>query len=274
MKTSEDKGDLPKHRSVGALPGCLREGDVRVALVGRAPGGAAALEALHVPDADAGASALRGAQDLGQRAAVRQVLGALLPRHGAICELLRQNGVALLCLQEHVVAALRGASPLHVLHGLDDLLVRLRVLGSLGAGMHREDDANSLLGLVGLRGADLEASDLVDPEPGAILRGLVEDGHGRLQDLVKHAGLGLVVWPRVQHLAGLVRGCLALNAHGVLPRGREERTRLINDEVLAKEVLSPLLPHSALLRQQLAQGQQAGLAAVRRHKGIALLAPV
>mmetsp|Transcript_90291 Transcript_90291/g.279322 ORF Transcript_90291/g.279322 Transcript_90291/m.279322 type:complete len:252 (-) Transcript_90291:1087-1842(-) len=149
---------------------------------------------LHVGHGHAVAAALREARDLGQVVARLQTGRALLPRQGSVSELLSRNEIALVRLQHDVVRAVRGRGlrgtiviALHVLQGLHDDLsvldvpahVRGRSLRWRAAG---EDRADRFLVAVLLEGPDLQAADSVDPEAGAVLCHLVEDGCLGLHD--------------------------------------------------------------------------------------------
>mmetsp|Transcript_60892 Transcript_60892/g.130904 ORF Transcript_60892/g.130904 Transcript_60892/m.130904 type:complete len:228 (-) Transcript_60892:596-1279(-) len=163
----------------------------------------------------------------------------------------------------------------NILGDLDDTLVSLRNEGScvpLRGVSEGEDRANDFLALRLLRRSELKGAELVHTESDSILGPLVECGHHRRHDGLKHVRLSLVVRARMQHT--LRRSLLLRNFDGSLPRRGKQGARIINCKGAAEEVLCPLLPHIGLLLHQGKQPLQVLTARVRRDETVTLVAPV
>mmetsp|Transcript_23067 Transcript_23067/g.69101 ORF Transcript_23067/g.69101 Transcript_23067/m.69101 type:complete len:370 (+) Transcript_23067:102-1211(+) len=268
-------------------PACRAEDLLRVVPALRSGGRTALRHALaDGADRDAFGKACLRADDLGQGVPVLQVLWVLPPERAAVQELLGHNGAARLSLQHDVRAAVqgplrrRGAALrqwLHVLRDLGDLrlLVHVRHVLPRGDG---EDCAELLAAPVLLRRAHLEAPRLVDAEPHAVLRRLVEHRRRGPGDLLVPLGPRLEVGagPQVPALLRAVRRSLVstLDLERGRPGRREEGPGVAHDEPGAEEMLLPSLPEELLLLDQAAQGLHVGGVGDRRDEAVALAAAV
>mmetsp|Transcript_62105 Transcript_62105/g.192399 ORF Transcript_62105/g.192399 Transcript_62105/m.192399 type:complete len:409 (-) Transcript_62105:333-1559(-) len=234
---------------------------------------------LRVEDGEAQVGAICGASDLRKGVPRLQVLRVSHPS-GLVADLLGHYEITHGCLEDHVEADVSGwplrllrlLGGLHKLRGPRDrlvLLVREVACGALRRALHAagEDHPDPLFAVMLLDGAHLQTANLVDPELGAVLRGLAEDWRHCLEHLLQP---GTVVHAGVQ-----LTGHLAIrDAGGRDPGGREERTGGFPLEGSAEEVLLLPLADCLLLGDQGPQRLDVLRRGVRRHEEVAVHSPV